>query len=45
LVQLVAEIDIDKNGTLDIDEFILLMTCGDKIQFEDKRNEVTFSSI
>ena len=31
-----AEIDVDKNSVIDIDEFINLMTMGDQIQFESQ---------
>ena len=34
LANLMAEIDVDKNSFVDIDEFINLMTMGDQIQFE-----------
>ena len=31
IIILMSEIDIDKNGEIDIDEFIALMTMGDQI--------------
>ncbi len=34
LVELMNEIDVDRNGALDIDEFIALMSMGDEIQFK-----------
>ena len=31
IIELMNEIDVDRNGELDIDEFIALMTMGDEI--------------
>ena len=31
IIDLMNEIDVDRNGELDIDEFIALMTMGDEI--------------
>lgn len=34
IIELMTEIDVDRNGELDIDEFISLMTVGDQINFQ-----------
>jgi Ca2+-binding EF-hand superfamily protein len=33
IIELMTEIDVDRNGEIDIDEFISLMTVGDQINF------------
>ena len=33
IIELMNEIDVDRNGEIDIDEFISLMTVGDQINF------------
>ncbi len=33
LVELMNEIDVNRDGTLDIDEFISMMNMGDELQF------------
>lgn len=45
LANLMAEIDIDKNCMIDIDEFISLMTMGDQIQFQSQQSQMTFMQI
>lgn len=35
IIELMTEIDVDRNGELDIDEFISLMTVGDQINFKN----------
>lgn len=39
------EIDVDRNGTLDIDEFIALMSLGDEMQFRSAQAKNTFMNI
>ena len=34
IIEMMTEIDVDRNGQLDIDEFISLMTVGDQINFQ-----------
>ena len=45
LAVLMAEIDVDKNQQIDIDEFIQLMTMGDQIDFQQAAAASTFLQI
>ena len=45
VVKLMAEIDMDKNAKLDIDEFLSLMRLGDNANFQDKEVQDTYSKI
>ena len=45
LVELMNEIDVDRNGQLDIDEFVALMNMGDEIQFHSAAAKNTFVNI
>lgn len=42
---LMAEMDADQNGVLDIDEFINLMSLGDEVQFQNAHNNLTYMNI
>jgi Ca2+-binding EF-hand superfamily protein len=42
LIQLMNEIDVDRNGCLDIDEFVALMTVtGNEIEFSSDNSKKT----
>lgn len=46
LIQLMNEIDVDRNGTLDIDEFIALMkVTGNEMEFSSDVSKKTLQSI
>lgn len=46
LVELMHEIDVDRNGHLDIDEFVALMTStGDEMHFQNAQAKNTLLSI
>lgn len=45
LIELMNEIDVDRSGCLDIDEFVALMTLGDEIQFRSAQAKNTFINI
>jgi hypothetical protein len=45
LVELMNEIDVNRDGTLDIDEFMALMSLGDDMQFRSGQAKNTFMNI
>ena len=45
LIELMNEIDVDRDGELDIDEFVALMNMGDEIQFRSAAAKNTFMHI
>ncbi len=46
LIQLMNEIDVDRNGSLDIDEFIALMTVtGNEMDFSSETSKKTLQQI
>jgi Ca2+-binding EF-hand superfamily protein len=46
LIELMHEIDVDRNGYLDIDEFVALMTStGDEMQFQNANAKATLMNI
>lgn len=46
LIQLMSEIDVDRNGALDIDEFVALMTVtGNEMEFSSDISKKTLQSI
>lgn len=44
-MQLVAEIDVDRDGELDIDEFVQLMTHGSQMEFRNPNSRAVHSKI
>jgi Ca2+-binding EF-hand superfamily protein len=38
IIDLMSELDVDRNGQLDIDEFIALMNVGSQLQFRSQGN-------
>ena len=45
IIDLMCELDVDRNGELDVDEFVSLMRMGDQIKFGSAKNNETYLSI
>jgi hypothetical protein len=45
VVQLVTEIDVDRDGELDIDEFVSLMTLGGQMEFKNEKSRAVHNRI
>ena len=45
IVQLMSELDVDRNGQLDVDEFVSLLRLGDQLQFSNATSKNTYLRI